>query len=318
MKNIIVFILFCLPLMVQALTITSTSGGGSWFSTSTWVGGQLPGNTDDAVIAGNVTISTNVAVTRNLTINSGKTLTINSGILYLGSLTNNGTINGSGTQYPYTGTTITSTTIGGAWSSTSTWVGGVVPTYNDNVVIAGPVTTSTGVGQNCHNLTINSSQTFTNNSGYVFCYGKLTNNGTLSGTSGTIIFFGSGITVLSGSGTFSHTGPYYFESASPENDTIASNVTIGVATDIEIYTSILGPNVSCRVVNLGVIGITGLLRYGSVGAVWINGPNSNLDLNSNIFWSTTGDTLYASATGNTVIYNGGGAYNIKQPLWVMQ
>lgn len=63
-----------------AATITSTTSGGNWSSTSTWVGGVAPTSTDYVVINGNVTVGANTTC-KALTVNSGKTLTINSGII---------------------------------------------------------------------------------------------------------------------------------------------------------------------------------------------------------------------------------------------
>ncbi len=74
--------------------ITSTSSGGNWSDTTTWVGYVVPTESNDVVIAGNVYVDME-AKCKNLTVNSGKTLTRDgySRTLYVtGDLTNNGVI----------------------------------------------------------------------------------------------------------------------------------------------------------------------------------------------------------------------------------
>lgn len=81
----------------------------------------------------------------------------------------------------YAQTTIQSTTAGGNWSQGSTWVGGVVPTAGDDVIINGLV--KVGINVECNNLTVNDSLT---NDGagcwsnrHITIHGTLTNNGYL-------------------------------------------------------------------------------------------------------------------------------------------
>lgn len=96
--RIILFFLLWINIGVSfsaAQTIQSTTNGGEWNSTSTWVGGVVPNQNHDVIIAGNVNV--NGAYTcNNLTVNSGvilqnkeldySTITVNANII------NNGTI----------------------------------------------------------------------------------------------------------------------------------------------------------------------------------------------------------------------------------
>ncbi len=73
--------------------------------------------------------------------------------------------------------TITSTKIGGKWEDSSTWLGGIVPTENHNVIIDGDVNVEGTVS--CKNLTVNNSAKFGNRY-YVSNFtvkGNLLNNG---------------------------------------------------------------------------------------------------------------------------------------------
>ncbi|MDR0873478.1 MAG: hypothetical protein LBN27_08470 [Prevotellaceae bacterium] len=76
-------------LAAQADIITSTTAGGNWNATGTWVGNILPTVADDVVIDGTVTINANNQSCKNLTVNSGKTLRFSAN-----STTNVFTVNG--------------------------------------------------------------------------------------------------------------------------------------------------------------------------------------------------------------------------------
>ena len=90
---------------------------------------------------------------------------------------------------------ITSTAAGGPWSSTTTWVGGVVPVAGNNVVIAAGSTVTVTAAAACTNLTINGTLTMSNN-GFSLKIGNAgSNNGSLTLGSGSSFFIGSANTV---------------------------------------------------------------------------------------------------------------------------
>ncbi|HSY77071.1 MAG TPA: hypothetical protein VK890_09460, partial [Bacteroidia bacterium] len=97
----------------------------------------------------------------------------------------------------YAQTNITSTAAGGPWNSTTTWVGGVVPTQggNDNAIIAPGATVTVTAAASCVNLTINGNLTM-NNSGFTLSIGNPgSNTGSLTLNAGSNFFIGSANTV---------------------------------------------------------------------------------------------------------------------------
>ncbi|MCK3685488.1 HYR domain-containing protein, partial [Maribellus sp. YY47] len=96
--------------------------------------------------------------------------------------------------------TIYSTGIGGAWSESSTWEGGVVPGPDDDVVIVVGATVTVNGADSCSNIEIESGATL-NHSGTttLSVYGNWTNNGTYSSGSGIVEFTGSTDATISGS-----------------------------------------------------------------------------------------------------------------------
>lgn len=77
LKLIGVFI-FLLSFSVKGATVTSTTTGGNWSTTTTWVGNKVPKAGDDVVINGVVTILSDVTC-KTLRINSSKTLSFGAG-----------------------------------------------------------------------------------------------------------------------------------------------------------------------------------------------------------------------------------------------
>ncbi len=106
---------------------------------------------------------------------------------------------------------ITSTAAGGLWSSPSTWIGGVVPPLNANVVIATTGSDSVTLNMNTGNLntvTINSGSKLSGVNGYVLAMGVT--SGTTFLNNGTFNAFGADVKVRrnsqwDGSGVFNLT-----------------------------------------------------------------------------------------------------------------
>ncbi len=93
LSTILFITIFTLSNNLYAQTISSTSTGGLWNSTTTWVGGVVPGVNNDVVINGVVQVNGTFSC-RSVTVNSGATLQ-NSGTQTLtvnGNLVNNGLI----------------------------------------------------------------------------------------------------------------------------------------------------------------------------------------------------------------------------------
>lgn len=89
----------------------------------------------------------------------------------------------------YAQTTFTSTAAGGAWNVGSTWVGGIVPGTNDDVIIASTATVTVPSTQTCRLLTVNGILNMSN-TGITL---NITNNST--GTLGLTLGAGSSLTI---------------------------------------------------------------------------------------------------------------------------
>lgn len=95
LRQMIIAILF-LSAVSNSLTIESTSSGGNWNDTLTWAVYTIPGQNDDIIIKGTVSV-TSQTFCNNLTIGEGIILqnggTLGWVVLNInGNITNNGTI----------------------------------------------------------------------------------------------------------------------------------------------------------------------------------------------------------------------------------
>jgi len=148
---------------------------------------------------------------------------------------------------------ITSTATGGLWSATGTWVGGIVPSTNDDVVIAntsGQVTvdTTTTIAKS---VTINSGSTLgigtSSTSGWTLTVaGNLTNNGTIS------------------------TGPTGFSTSPTHTITFATNSVTGNTTSVWVGSGDISvPKCALSLgtgVTLDISGLSTALKFHSSGS----------------------------------------------------
>jgi hypothetical protein len=178
--------------------------------------------------------------------------------------------------------TITSVAGGGNWNSTATWVGGVIPTSTDDVVIAGNVTI-TAAGAACANLTVNSGVTLTlNNPNPLTVNSTLTNNGTLST---------QGSNTISVTGDFINNGTFTLQQG--------STLTVGGSLT----------NNAGRTINLNntfTVNING--DYNNSGTLNTNpsGGTGNFTLHGN--WVNNGAAFVAATNTVTVTMTKPGSY----------
>jgi hypothetical protein len=189
---------------------------------------------------------------------------------------------------------ITSTTTGGNWSSTSTWVGGVVPGAGDNVTINGPVTVDVAAAST--NITINPSQTLSVNGGNTLTMsGNLVNNGTFSvaccGGVTTVTMTGSG-TSISGSGTSTFYNLVINPGTSNKISLTSSNITL-----------LNGGNMTLQ---------TGIFKVGAANTITMtNGGNTQITAVNGNFANSTDGLGDTDADGGTIDMAGSSGDNLK-------
>ncbi len=308
--TLVVSLLF-LALGLDAQTITSKTTGGNWNNTGTWVGGVIPTSTNSVVIDGAVTVNTSVTIV-NLTINSGKTLTMNGA----------NTLSSTG-NLQVTGTLSVGAATGAISISGSTAVSGTLALGASNFTCSGTTTVSSGGtisdatngGTNTYVglLTVNSGATYscasTSNNEY---RGGINNAGTFSKAgSGNIVFTNTntftssnsitmaGAVTISGSTTFSVSPLLTFSGNIAVN--ASSNIASSKALTVTGTTTIASGVVFT---NNGTATLTGALNGANAASNWINASGSTLNYNNAALPFATAGFLTASASPNTVNYTG--------------
>jgi hypothetical protein len=187
------------------------------------------------------------------------------------------------------GATITSAQTG-SWSTTTTWVGGVVPGAADSVIIAAGHTVTLNANKTITGVTINASGILATSTFTFGVSGNLVVNGTLSGTG--VVTLSGAATSIDGTGSITNTAILTINAS----HTILSTANLSFAGTIAITGAITVTN-NGTVTTSAAGGITG----SAAGSTWTQGTTGTLNVSGPVL--STG-TLTASASGNTVNYTG--------------
>ncbi|MFH0866984.1 MAG: hypothetical protein V1904_12375, partial [Bacteroidota bacterium] len=188
----------------------------------------------------------------------------------------------------------------GDWDENTTWVGGVIPTTNDNVRIANGHTVTLQADVTINELTIDNGATIENGTYYLYVYGDYTINGQHNiDENNRLRLYGNGANI-DGTGTINLSNLGWSIFAFNGNKTIKATADITINGDF-----LIGDAVSIN--NLGSVILDDLTAQTST-STWINGANSVLICGNSLL--TTG-TLRASGDYNTITYSSTGTENIK-------
>jgi hypothetical protein len=202
---------------------------------------------------------------------------------------------------------ITSTAAGGLWTAPTTWLGGIAPNGNDDVVIATTTVNSVTLGAaltQYGTLTINSGATLTETAAAALSFGADVNiNGTLTEFGAAVVGFAGNLTK---NGTYTASSSIHTFSGSGKTISGTSIISIPTATFTGAYTNsgtlTVGTLLTITGVTLTNNGtITATTALSGTGGL-TNGTTGMLNIGG-----TSGiTTLTATASGNTVNYFMGG------------
>jgi hypothetical protein len=320
--TLILLIIILSSSFVKAVTITSTTTGGDWGVTTTWIGGVVPGVTNDVVIAttgtGAVTTSsTSTLYCFSLTINSGSILTMYSPFTITTTSSISGTINfGSTNSTARTMTFIGDVTLnsGAVWNETTTGAAALFSfggnfTNNATTFTAQPTNhiftgTSMTIGGTTENvmpsITLNGTTT---NSGTLTVSTTLNGTGTLTNTGNLNITVGSpGVNLTLNASSVGNTVTY--------NRNVAQTGISATTTNPTTYYNLTLSGAGSK--TFGIITVNNVLSMEGTATLLINnsftyGPNATLQYNtatartvSSVEWILT-----FAATGGVIITNTG-------------
>jgi gliding motility-associated-like protein len=196
---------------------------------------------------------------------------------------------------------ITSNTVTGNWSATTSWIGGVVPRGTDDVIIsAGAVITIDGT-DSCNNLT-------TNATGQLKCTaihtltisGNFTNAGSISLINGTFYFDGSSTQTITGP-----TAPSFFNltiNPAAVNDTVILATPITINNNFVINqgaVNCLANQITGNAIgNMVMLSNTTLLLGSHLVATAVNFPT--VYTTAKIALANTSNVIYTANTNQTI------------------
>ena len=196
--------------------------------------------------------------------------------------------------------TITSTAFGGNWSDGTSWVGGIAPLPDDDVIIVNGATISMTGNQICNNITINGTLNCGGNTLQV--HGIWANNGAFNAGTGTVEFAGTTNASISGSSST------LFKNFIINKGTIGNileinrNIQLGGAIS---FTSGLMQINSGVTVNCAFN--TGFTIENNAG-IFINGGSFSTGtfpfINNGLFRIDSGTALFGSSSGNSIVVTG--------------
>ena len=208
----------------------------------------------------------------------------------------------------------------GDWNVSTTWEGGNIPGAGESARINDSHVVTLTDDRTVQNLEITSAgELVIQNNDRLTIEGNLTIDGLLdSEEQGTPEV---GITMTGNGGILDGTGSVLFSAGKNNNNspifTFDNNITIAATADLSFSQldadnpDYFRVNSNSIVTNYGSITLNENLTGENANATWINAAGSSLTVGGSLL--STG-TLNASATDNTVTYNGGAAQTIKDPL----
>lgn len=329
---IAICVLLC-SLTVSAATKTSTTTGGAWNATGTWVGGVLPVAGDDVIIADGATVTVPAAVgsIASLTVGQGA-----SGILSFNNAA--GTITVTGTTTVNAGaqlnTTVTAArtfanlVVNGTWNAT----GAMAFTITGNITVNTGATFTAGTGVytlntagqsiggtipalSIANLTINSPGTCANNIPTLNIGTALAGTGSLTLAANTTLSLGGSCSITTLNGTTNTpttvtytgaspavkgTGATYYNLVMANTGTATAGSAVAVTNNLTINAgSIFATStmaLSTPVTNVsGTLSINGATAAKALGTVTINSGGA---INSTAAATITATSLSISAGGS--------------------
>ena len=318
MKHKLLFLsiaVLVLATALQAGTITSTATGGKWSATATWVGGVVPGVSDDVIIANGatVTIDANVSVV-SITVGQGTsgTLTFDNVSIRVVTISGNVTVAAGGTfiaQHAVTTTgdlAATSTSIANVASMT-----GVVAGMNIGT-LTGLATGSTIASFTANTITLSLASTNTValtgavfNIGYddtLFVGGNLTNNGTFDMSRGNaagichVTFNKAGDQTITGTGATTRFRSIALNKAAVANKVISSINVTAAGTPLTFVAGTWEQNAGRFTATTGTIGVGSALATGCALNI-IGSGSASVSNNINVFGSLLVNTTDSLIVG---------------------